>query len=147
MRLTDSATFLMLVEDDEGHRLLVRENLKAGGLACRVVEMPDGREALDYLFRRGRYQEPAKSPRPSVILLDIRMPRADGFAVLEKVKADPELRHIPVVMLTSTDDQAEIRRCYSLGANSYVVKSISYEEFQERVRALGAFLNVMWLAG
>ena len=146
MRLTDPATFLLLVEDDEGHRLLIRENLKAGGLACRVVEMPDGREALDYLFRRGRYQEPAKSPRPSVILLDIRMPRADGFAVLEKVKADPELRHLPVIMLTSTDDQTEVNRCYALGANSYVVKSVRYEEFQERVRALGAFLNMVWLA-
>ena len=146
MRLSDPSAFLLLVEDDEGHRLLIRENLKAGGLDCRILEMADGREALDYLLRRSRYQDPAKSQRPAVILLDIRMPRADGFAVLEKVKADPELRHIPVVMLTSTDDQAEIRRCYSLGANSYVVKSIRYEEFQERVRALGAFLNVMWLA-
>lgn len=146
MRLTDPAAFVMLVEDDEGHRLLIRENLKAGGLRCRVLEMSNGREALDYLTRRSRYQEAGKSPRPGIILLDIRMPRGDGFVVLEKVKADPELRHIPVIMLTSTDDQTEVIRCYQLGANGYVVKSISYEEFQERVRALGAFLNVMWLA-
>ncbi|MBI3082805.1 MAG: response regulator, partial [Candidatus Omnitrophica bacterium] len=90
---------------------------------------------------RGPYRDPAKSPRPDLILLDIKMPKVDGFAVLEQVKANPRLRAIPILVLTSTDDQAEVNRCYALGANSYVVKPVRYEDFQERVRALGRFLD------
>lgn len=134
---------IMLVEDDEGHQVLIRENLRAGGVVNDVIHMRDGQEALDYLMRRGKWQDPAKSPRPGLILLDIKMPKMDGFSVLEKVKADPQLRLIPVLMLTSTDDQVEVNRCYTLGANSYVVKPISYDAFQERVKALGFFLDIV----
>ncbi len=105
--------------------------------------MSDGEQGVDYLSRRGAYQEPAKSPRPGLILLDIKMPKVDGFALLENIKHDPQLRMIPVLMLTSTDDQVEINRCYTLGANSYVVKPIRYEEFQERIKALGLFLDIV----
>ena len=134
---------IMLVEDDEGHQLLIRENLRAGGIVNDIIEVRDGQQALDYLFRRGQYQDPAKSPRPGLILLDIKMPKMDGFSVLEKVKSNPQLRMIPVLMLTSTDDQVEVNRCYTLGANSYVVKLVRYEEFQERVKALGLFLDIV----
>ena len=134
---------IMLVEDDEGHQVLIKENLRAGGIVNDVVYMKDGQEALDYLMRRGHWQDPAKSPRPGLILLDIKMPKIDGFSVLEKVKADPQLRLIPVLMLTSTDDQMEINRCYNLGANSYVVKPVSYDAFQERVKSLGLFLDIV----
>lgn len=134
---------IMLVEDDEGHRLLIRENLRVGGIVNDVLEMHDGQQALDYLFRRGHYQDPTQSPRPGLILLDVKMPKADGFTVLEKVKSDPQLRLIPVLMLTSTDDQTEVNRSYTLGANSYVVKPIRYEAFQERIRALGLFLDIV----
>lgn len=134
---------IMLVEDDEGHQLLIRENLRAGGIVNDIIHMRNGQEALDYLFRRGQYQDPAKSPRPGLILLDIKMPKIDGFSVLEKIKTEPELRLIPVLMLTSTDDQLEVNRCYTLGANSYVVKPIRYEEFQDRVKALGLFLDIV----
>jgi len=134
---------IMLVEDDDGHRLLIRENLRAGGIVNEIIEMRDGQQAMDYLFRRGQYQDPVKSPRPGLILLDIKMPKLDGFAVIEKVKADPELRLLPILMLTSTDDQAEVNRCYTLGVNSYVVKPVRYEEFQEQVKALGLFLDIV----
>ncbi|MBI4003533.1 MAG: response regulator [Candidatus Omnitrophica bacterium] len=134
---------IMLVEDDDGHRLLIRENLRAGGVVNNLVEMADGQQAIDYLTRRGQYHDRTKFPKPGLILLDIKMPKADGFAVLERIKADPELRLIPVLMLTSTDDQLEVNRCYTLGANSYVVKPIRYEEFQERIRALGLFLDIV----
>lgn len=143
MTTPKQSILIMLVEDDEGHLLLIRENLRAGGIVNDVIEMHDGQQALDYLFRRGQYQDPAKSPRPGLILLDIKMPKVDGFSVLEHVKADPQLRLIPVLMLTSTDDQVEVNRCYTLGANSYVVKPIRYEEFQERVKALGLFLDIV----
>lgn len=142
---TKHSILIMLVEDDDGHLLLIRENLRAAGIVNDMLEMHDGQQALDYLLRRGQYQDPAKSPRPGLILLDIKMPKMDGFAVLEKLKADPQLRTIPVLMLTSTDDQGEVNRCYKLGANSYVVKPIRYEEFQEHVKALGLFLDIVRL--
>lgn len=134
---------ILLVEDDDGHRLLIRENLRAGGIVNEIIELPNGQQAIDYLTRRGAYQDPAKSPRPGLILLDIKMPKADGFVVLERIKADPQLRLIPVLMLTSTDDQGEVNRCYALGANSYIVKPVRYEDFQERIRALGLFLDLV----
>ena len=137
------SVLIMLIEDDEGHQLLIRENLRAGGIVNEVIHMSNGQDALDYLMRRGQWQDAAKSPRPGLILLDIKMPKMDGFSVLEKVKSDAQLRMIPVLMLTSTDDQIEINRCYSLGANSYVVKPIRYEEFQDRVRALGLYLDIV----
>jgi len=143
MSAPKQAVMIMLVEDDDGHRLLIRENLRAGGIVNDIVEMRDGQQALDYLQRRGQYQDPAKSPRPGLILLDIKMPKADGFSVLEKVKADPQLRLIPVLMLTSTDDQLEVNKCYTMGVNSYVVKPLRYEEFQDRIKALGLFLEIV----
>ncbi len=143
MAAPKQSILIMLVEDDDGHRLLIRENLRAGGIVNEVVEIANGQQALDYLQRRGAYQDPAKSPRPGLILLDIKMPKVDGFTVLEKVKADPQLRLIPVLMLTSTDDQVEVNHCYSLGASSYVVKPVRYEEFQNRLKVLGLFLDIV----
>ena len=139
------SVLIMLVEDDEGHRLLIRENLRAGGIVNEILEIPDGQQAIEYLMRQGPYQDPASSPRPGLILLDIKMPKLDGFSVLERIKSDPKLRFIPVLMLTSTDHQAEINRCYALGANSYVVKPVRYEEFQERIKALGLYLDIVRL--
>ncbi len=136
---------IMLVDDDDGHRLLIRENLRSGGIVNEILEMRDGQEAVDYLTRRGGYQDPAKSPRPGLVLLDIKMPKMDGFVVLEKIKADESLRMIPVLMLTSTDNQEEVNRCYTLGANTYVVKPVQYDEFQERIKALGLFLDIVRL--
>jgi len=143
MAVPKQSVLIMLVEDDEGHQLLIRENLRAGGIVNDLVELADGQEALDYLFRRGRYQDARTSPRPGLILLDIKMPKVDGFTVLERVKSDQTLRAIPILMLTSTDNQAEVNRCYALGANSYIVKPVQYETFQERIKALGLFLDVV----
>lgn len=134
---------ILLIEDDEGHRLLIRENLRAGGIVNEVVEIPDGQQALDYLARRGPFQDPQSSPRPGLILLDLKLPKVDGLTVLNTVKTTPTLRAIPVLMLTSTDDQQEVNRCYALGANSYVVKPIRYDEFQARIKALGLFLDIV----
>ncbi len=143
MAAPKQSILIMLVDDDDGHRLLIRENLRAGGIVNDVIEMTDGQQALDYLQRRSKYQDPAQSPRPGLLLLDIKMPKVDGFTVLEKVKADPQLRMIPVLMLTSTDDQGEVNKCYALGANNYVVKPVRYEEFQDRLRAIGLFLDIV----
>ena len=143
MGIPKQSVLLMLVDDDDGHRLLIRENLRASGIVNELLEMADGQQALDYSTRRGQYQDPAQSPRPGLILLDIKMPKVDGFSLLEKMKADPQLRLIPVLMLTSTDDQGEINRSYALGASSYVVKPVRYEDFQERIKTLGLFLDIV----
>lgn len=145
MAMLKQSVLIMLVDDDDGHRLLIRENLRAEGIINELLEMTNGQQAIDYLTRRGQYQDPAKSPRPGLILLDIKMPKMDGFSVLEKIKADAQLRQIPIIMLTSTDDQVEVNRCYALGASTYVVKPVQYEEFQERVKALGLFLEIVRL--
>ena len=145
MGSTKQSIMIMLVDDDDGHRLLIRESLRAGGIVNEIVEMPDGQQAMDYLERRGQFQDSAKSPRPGLILLDIKMPKVNGFTLLEKVKSNNELKQIPVIMLTSTDDQIEINRCYMLGANSYVVKPIRYEEFQDRIKTIGLFLDIVRL--
>ena len=143
MSIPKQSILILLVEDDEGHRFLIRESLKAGGIVNEVRELADGQAALDYLFRHGPYREAAQAPRPGLILLDMKMPKVDGLTVLERVKNDPELKSIPVLMLTSTDDQRDVNRCYTLGANSYVVKPIQYEEFQARIKALGLFLDIV----
>src|SRR3989338_83837 len=145
MGSTKQSIMIMLVDDDDGHRLLIRESLRAGGIVNEIVEMPDGQQAMDSLERRGQFQDSAKSPRPGLILLDIKMPKVNGFTLLEKVKSNHELKLIPVIMLTSTDDQIEINRCYMLGANSYVVKPIRYEEFEDRIKTIGLFLDIVRL--
>ena len=136
---------ILLADDDEGHRLLVRENLRSGGIVNEILEMSDGKQVLDYLMRLGEEKTESPAIRPGLILLDIKMPKVDGFAVLEQIKTHAYLKSIPVLMLTSTDDQREINRCYELGANSYIVKPIQYEAFQERIKALGLFLEIVRL--
>ena len=139
---------ILIVEDDEGQLLLIKENLRASGILNDIVETHDGQEALDYLYHRGAYQAvpaSAEAPKPGLILLDIKMPKVDGYAVLQQLRADPNFRTIPVIMLTSTDDQAEINRCYALGANGYLVKPLRYNEFQERIKMLGVYLDSLRL--
>ena len=136
---------ILLVEDDEGHRVLIRESLRAGGIINDVVECGDGRQALDYLARRGEYQDPQKSPRPGLILLDMKIPGIDGKGVLKAIKQDPQLQRIPVLMMTSADDQRDINACYDMGASGYIVKPIREGEFQQRLKALGMFLEIVSL--
>ncbi len=101
-----------------------------------VVECEDGEEALDYLFRRDKYLAPESSPRPGVILLDLNMPGTNGYEVLAVLKADPELRKIPVIVLTTSSDSRDIDRCYDAGANSYVQKPVDFPGFMKAVSLL-----------
>lgn len=139
------AVTILLVEDDDGHARLLERNLRRGGMINRLVRVPDGQEAVDYMSRTGAYQDAQVYPPPSVILLDVRMPRLDGFEVLAHMKRDPQLMKIPVIMLTSTDNQKEIDRAYEMGANGYVVKPVSIESFIDRVVKLGMFIEVLEL--
>lgn len=134
---------ILLVEDDDGHARLLERNLRRGGMVNRLIRVCDGQEAVDYMSRKGVYQDTEAYPLPSVMLLDVRMPRLDGFEVLAHMKRDPELMKIPVIMLTSTDNQKEIDRAYEMGANGYVVKPVSVESFIDRVVKLGMFIEVI----
>ena len=132
------AVNIIVAEDDDGHARLMERNLRRGGIINAIQRARDGAELLQEL--RGGRRRP-----PDVIFLDINMPKLDGFEVLGQLKADPELRSIPVIMVTSTDSQREINRAYELGANSYVVKPVGVEAFIDRIRKLGLFLEVVEL--
>jgi len=133
---------LVIVEDDEGHAILIRKNLKRAGIANKILHFKDGQETLDFFFRRG--QGPHRETGVSyLVLLDIRMPGVDGVEVLRQLKQDSELRKIPVIMITTTDDPREVANCHSLGCSNYITKPVEYEKFVEAIRRLGLFLMVV----
>lgn len=129
---------IIVAEDDDGHARLMERNLRRGGVINAIQRARDGVELLHELRVERRQCA-------DVIFLDINMPRLDGFEVLTQLKADPLLRTIPVIMVTSTDSQREINRAYELGASSYVVKPVGVDAFIDRVRKLGLFLEVVEL--
>ena len=129
---------ILLVEDDPNDVELTMTALAELSLANKVLHLRDGAEALDYLCRRGAYAE-RESGNPAVILLDLKMPKVDGLAVLRYIRADDELRMIPVVMLTSSREEADLVRGYKLGTNAYVVKPIGFGEFMAVIHKLGMF--------
>ena len=129
---------ILIVEDDEGHAILIRENLQAAGVSNRIEHFRDGQAILDYFVSR----KPS-SHETYIVLLDIRMPKVDGIEVLRRLKADPDLGRLPVIMLTTTDDTREVERCYELGCNVYIQKPVDYERFAEAIRRLGLFVPLL----
>jgi CheY-like chemotaxis protein len=125
---------ILLVEDNPDHVLIIKRALELNNVLNEVRVVEDGQEALDYLYRRGRYADPEAAPRPGLILLDIKLPKVDGFEVLKQIKSDPMLKMIPIIMLTSSEQEADVVRSYLNGANSYIVKPIRFTEFVEKVR-------------
>lgn len=130
---------VLVADDDEDDRLLVRDAWKRHRLASELRFVAGGDELLDYLLRRGDYADPAESPRPDLVLLDCNMPGKDGPSALAELKGDPGLRRIPVVVMTADETHESIRRCYELGANSYVLKPFSFAELAEKLRVLGDY--------
>ncbi len=130
---------ILVAEDDDGHFTLIRKNLFRMGFRSKLVRFADGQEALDFLFGRG--DGPVREPdRNYLLLLDIRMPKVDGIEVLRQVKADPELRGIPVVMLTTTDDERAIQQCRDLGCSDYIVKPMDNIHFVQAIHKVGLSL-------
>lgn len=143
---------IVLIEDDDGHATLVERNLRRSGISNGFLRFRDGQEALDYFFGTPGDNPAAHANWPSrdalgnfVVLLDLRMPRVDGFEVLRRLKAEPATASVPVIVLTTTDDPREIERCYELGCNVYITKPVEYDAFIEAVRRLGFFLQVVKL--
>jgi CheY-like chemotaxis protein len=129
---------ILLVEDNSEDAELTLIALGEHNLANRMVILHDGVEAIDYLFYKGKFSD-RKPETPAVILMDIKMPRMDGIEVLRKIKSSPELKTIPVVMLTSSREEPDLKTCYELGVNAYVVKPVNFKEFFEAVKLLGIF--------
>jgi CheY-like chemotaxis protein len=127
---------ILLAEDDRGDQELTRRALEEGKIRndLRVVE--NGEEALAYLFRRGKYKDPATSPRPDLLLLDLNLPRVDGREVLERVRADSKLRRMAVVVLTTSRQEEDILRSYELGCNSFITKPVGMDQFIRVIQAL-----------
>ena len=130
---------VLLAEDDDGHSELVRRSIKDSELSVTLMRATDGQEALDYLYRRNGFSDPESSPRPGVILLDLRMPRVDGLKVLESIRADADFNSIPVVVLTTSDSELDIAKAYDCRANSYLVKPSDFVNFDGLIKTLGYY--------
>ena len=130
---------IMLIEDNIDHAELVIRTLEEHRIANKVRHFLDGQSALDYLFRREEYVDPTSSPRPHVILLDLRLPRMDGLDVLKTIKGDDALKSIPVVILTTSEAEKDVARAYYHHANSYLVKPVGFEEFKKLMDDLGFY--------
>lgn len=133
---------ILLVEDNLNDIELTLEALAEHNLANRVVVLNDGVQALEYLHYEGAYKNRARET-PAVILLDIKMPRMDGIEVLHTIKNNDELKTIPVVMLTSSREEPDLKKCYELGVNAYVVKPVNFKDFFAAVKQLGIFWAVL----
>jgi len=127
---------ILLAEDDLGDQELTERALKEGKIENELYIVKDGEEALDYLFRRGRYTDPETSPRPDLFLLDLNMPKLDGRQVLEQICSIHELRNIRVVVLTTSHQEEDITRSYDLGVHSYITKPVNLDQFFNVIRAL-----------
>lgn len=129
---------ILLAEDNPKDVELTLEALSENNLANEVVVVHDGTEAMEYLQCTGNFKD-RKKGNPAVVLLDIKMPLMDGIEVLTAIRSDPKLKSLPVVMLTSSREEPDLKRCYDLGVNAYVVKPVNFKEFMDAVRTLGVF--------
>jgi CheY-like chemotaxis protein len=135
----NSGNLILMAEDDLDDRLLVKDAMAECHWQGDLRFVGNGEELLDYLFRRGKFTQPASAPRPGIILLDLNMPRKDGREALREIKADAELRRIPVVVLTTSKAGTDISRIYELGANSFISKPIQFDALVNVMRVLGQY--------
>jgi CheY-like chemotaxis protein len=128
-----------MADDDPDDRQMAKEAFEESQLANDLRFVENGNELLDYLRRRGKYKDPAISPRPGLILLDLNMPKKDGRQALQEIKADPKLRQIRIIVLTTSNAPEDIRHCYDLTASSYITKPVTFEALLEVVKTLGKY--------
>ena len=133
---------IIMIEDDEGHARLIEKNIRRAGVGNQIIPFTNGTDALEFLMGPDGSGENNKG-RQLLVLLDLNLPDMTGVDILEKVKGNEHTRRSPVVVLTTTDDQREIQRCYDLGANVYITKPVDYDGFANAIRQLGLFFSVM----
>lgn len=137
--MTKKKVEILLCEDNSRDADLTMRALKKRKLANNVVWVKDGEQALNYLFAEGEYESRSVKDVPRVILLDLKMPKVDGIEVLEKVRAHPDTKHIPVVIMTSSQEEKDIIKSYNLGVNSYIVKPVDFKKFMNSVSDVGFY--------
>ncbi|MGH6635471.1 MAG: response regulator [bacterium] len=130
---------ILMADDDADDRLLTQDAMQDARVLNELRFVEDGEELMDYLFRRGRYAEPSRAPRPGLILLDLNMPKKDGREALKEIKADADLRRIPVVVLTTSKAEEDIYRSYDLGASSFITKPVTFEGLVELMKVMGQY--------
>jgi two-component system response regulator len=138
---------ILMADDDADDRLMTREAFEASHLANDLRFVEDGVELIDYLYHRGKYKDPASSPRPSIVLLDLNMPKKDGREALAEIKKDPNLQNIRIIVLTTSKAEEDIFRTYNLGAASYITKPVTFDALVDVVKTLGKYwLEIVELA-
>lgn len=130
---------ILMAEDSTDDRMLMKRALQESHLLWHLYMVEDGEQLLDYLYHRHEYKDLTKAPRPDLILLDVYLPKINGMEALQVIKADPTLRRIPIVMMTASKSENDIRRCYELGASSYLAKPMTFELLVEAVNTLGQY--------
>jgi two-component system, response regulator len=130
---------IIVVEDSPYDAEMIVDALKLKGLAKKVMVLEDGSLVLDYIFSKGRFKNNESKPNPKLILLDLKMPKVNGIEALKQLKSNPETQHIPVVVLTSSKEEIDIKTAYTFGANSYIVKPVDFEGFEEAVGEVGLY--------
>jgi CheY-like chemotaxis protein len=138
MKIGEGAVIL-IAEDDDDDFMLTRDALREAHLLNPLMRVKDGQELLDYLHRHGPYKDRKKYPRPSLILLDLNMPRKDGREALREIKAEASMRHFPIVVLTTSRAEEDIVRSYDLGVNSFIIKPVTFPGLVDAVRVLGRY--------
>lgn len=133
---------IVLAEDDDGHARLIAGHFEESGVRNTLIRLRDGREALDFFFRDGAGPR-AEPDTAYLLLLDIKMPGVDGIEVLRRLKADENLKKLPVIMLTTTDDPRDIETCYKAGCSSYLTKPVAFSQFAEVIKRLGLFISII----
>ncbi|MFN7025431.1 MAG: response regulator [Pseudorhizobium sp.] len=146
MKAAAKEVTIVMVEDDEGHARLIEKNVRRAGVSNEIIPFTDGNSALDFILGSDRTGVSTQD-RHLLILLDLNLPDMSGIDILEKVKSNPHAKRLPVVILTTTDDEREIQRCYDLGANVYITKPVDYDSFAHAIRQLGLFFSVMQVPG
>jgi CheY-like chemotaxis protein len=131
-----SSVVILMADDDEDDRLMAKEAFTEVKLLNYFHTVENGEELMEYLYRRGKYADPAVSPRPGLILLDLNMPKKDGRQALKEIKADPSLRSIPIVVLTTSKAEEDILRSYDLGVNSFIIKPVTFEGLVDIMKTL-----------
>jgi len=139
MRTEGKMITIVLADDDPDDRQLTEEAFTENRLANQLHCVEDGEELMDYLHRRGKFEQHRNEALPGLILLDLNMPRKDGREALKEIKADPNLRRIPIVVLTTSKAEEDIVRSYDLGVNSYVTKPVTFKSLVELVKVLGRY--------
>ncbi|MBA4239778.1 MAG: two-component system response regulator [Sphingobacteriaceae bacterium] len=134
---------ILLVEDSSSDAEMTINALKDNNLINKLYHVKDGAAALDFIFAEGIYSERIIDDKPKIILLDIKMPKVSGIEVLQKIRSDERTKTIPVVMLTSSKEDPDIKKCYDLGVNSYVVKPLEFDEFQKAISNLGLYWMIV----